>query len=168
MLSDTFLASCSSSTHRSVQGLLTHWQFLCIFSWRHLWESSSNWLYPHWWCSDRQQNEIVQDETVLPYPDPGNSQRGAILHRCGACHRVSDAKVRRCKSEKAVLSMCQCVFVFLTSFSSEASVYIHLLAFFSFVRWGIKDDIHSLFVTYRRWANSELFLQRQQRGINVP
>ena len=63
------------------------------------------------------------------------------------------------------MCLCVCVFVcFLTPFSSEASVYIYL----SFVRWGIKGDIHSLFVTYRRWANSELFFQRQQRGINVP
>ena len=124
-----------------------------------------------WWCSDRQSNEIVQSEIVLLYPDPENSQKRAILHRCGACHRVSDAKVRMSKSRKAVLGMCQCVFVFvcfLTLFPSEASVYIYLQAFFSFVRWNIKGDIHSLFVTSRRWATGELFFQRQQRGINVP
>ena len=60
--------------------------------------------------------------------------------------------------------MCLCVSY---PFSSEASVYIYLLAFFSFVRWNIKGDIHSLFVTFRQWANGELFFQRQQRGVNV-
>ena len=28
------------------------------------------------------------------------------------------------------------------------------------IRWNIKGDIHSLFVTFRRWANGELFFQR--------
>ena len=81
------------------------------------------------------------------------------------------SKLEWVSQEKVVLGMCQCVCVFvcfLTLFPSEASVYIYLQAFFSFVRWNIKGDIHSLFVTSRRWATGELFFQRQQRGINVP
>ena len=112
-------------------------------------------------------NKIVQSEIVLLYPDPENSQKGAILHRCGACLRASDAKVRMRNSRKAVLGRCQCVCVFvclcvfLTLFPSGAPVYIYLQAFFPFVCWNIKGDIHSFFVTSRRWANGELFFQRQ-------
>ena len=58
-------------------------------------------------------NKIVQSEIILLYPDPENSQKGAILHRCGACHRASDAKVRMSNSRKAVLGRCQCVCVFV-------------------------------------------------------
>ena len=59
------------------------------------------------------------------------------------------------------VSVFVCLYVFLTPLPSGASVYIYLQAFSSFVRWNIKGDIHSLFVTSRRWAIGELSFQRQ-------
>ena len=59
------------------------------------------------------------------------------------------------------VSVFVCLYVFLTPLPSGASVYIYLQAFSSFVRWNIKGDIHSLFVTSPRWAIGELSFQRQ-------
>ena len=70
-------------------------------------------------------NKIVQSEIVLLYPDPENSQKGAILHRCGACHRASDAKVRMSNSRKAVLGRCQCVYVFFLPFFLPGLPFIY-------------------------------------------
>ena len=67
-----------------------------------------------------------------------------------------------CQCVCVFVCLCVCVFVcFLTPLPSGASVYIYLQAFSSFVRCNIKGDIHSLFVTSRRWATGELSFQRQ-------
>ena len=56
----------------------------------------------------------------------------------------------------------------LTFFSlGLLSIYMYIcvcVGALLFIRWDIDGDIHSFFVTLRRWTNSELSFQRQGRG----
>ena len=68
---------------------------------------------------------------------------------------------------KIMLNRCKGYPVCVLTFSPPGLlfIYTHLCARVGaplFIRWDINGDIHSFFVTLRRWTNGELSFQRQE------
>ena len=98
-------------------------------------------------------------------------RRRIMMHRCGACHRTSDAKVRKpAKVSKRNSSERTRIFsVYILPLSCVSCLYIYIYmcvcvcvctqALLS-IRWGFDGDLYSLLVTPLQVVNGELSSQQ--------
>ena len=97
---------------------------------------------------------------------PWKMRRRTVMHWCGACHRTSDAKVKKSmKASKRNSSERNRIFsVYILPLSWVSCLYIYMCvcvctqALLS-ILWGFDDDFYSLLVTPLQGVNSELSSQ---------
>ena len=87
-----------------------------------------------------------------------------MVQRCGACHRASDAKVRKsAKVDKRnfVWKKLEYFWCYSYPFLLGSCLYIHVCAqALLSIRWGFDGDFYSPLITPLWWVNSELSSQR--------
>ena len=103
------------------------------------------------------------------YPDPEKmTKKGLCCTGVAPATKPPMPKLERvAQIRKIMLSRCNGypVCVFLPFPLRGSCLYTHLRARVGaplFIRWDINGDIHSFFVTLRRWTNGELSFQRQE------